>query len=57
MFLFILENMNSRFNEYSCWKTPSLQFQCVVPMQTWRIVFSGHLRLEILIESKYALIY
>ncbi|XP_022162684.1 uncharacterized protein LOC111028371 isoform X1 [Myzus persicae] len=30
--------------EFSSWKTPSLQFQCTVPMRTWRIVFSGRLR-------------
>ncbi|CAH1725995.1 unnamed protein product [Aphis gossypii] len=30
--------------EFSSWKTLSLQFQCTVPMQTWRIVFSGRLR-------------
>ncbi|KAL5244778.1 hypothetical protein ACI65C_012188 [Semiaphis heraclei] len=29
---------------FSSWKTPSLQFQCIVPMRTWRIVFSGRLR-------------
>ncbi|XP_026822720.1 uncharacterized protein LOC113560827 [Rhopalosiphum maidis] len=30
--------------EFSSWKTLSLQFQCIVPMRTWRIVFSGRLR-------------
>uniref|UniRef100_A0A2H8TRJ0 Putative phosphoenolpyruvate synthase n=1 Tax=Melanaphis sacchari TaxID=742174 RepID=A0A2H8TRJ0_9HEMI len=30
--------------EFSSWKTLSLQFQCTVPMQTWRIIFSGRLK-------------
>ncbi|XP_025408161.1 uncharacterized protein LOC112681979 [Sipha flava] len=37
------ETVNGSY-EFSSWKTPSLQFQCIVPMQTWRIVFSGCLR-------------
>lgn len=40
-----LETDNGSY-EFSSWKTASLQFQSVVPMQTWRIVFSGGLRLE-----------
>lgn len=38
-----LETVNGHF-AFTGWKTPSLQFQCIVPMQTWRIVFSGQMR-------------
>lgn len=43
--MFLLERDKGSY-EFSSWKTPSLQFQCTVPMQTWRIVFCGRLRLE-----------
>ncbi|VVC45766.1 ATP-grasp fold, subdomain 1,PEP-utilising enzyme, mobile domain,Pyruvate phosphate dikinase [Cinara cedri] len=40
---FTNKESNNGFYEFSSWKTSSLQFQCIVPMQTWRIVFSGRM--------------
>ncbi|XP_060861181.1 uncharacterized protein LOC132938394 isoform X3 [Metopolophium dirhodum] len=41
---FTNQETNRGSYEFSSWKTSSLQFQCTVPMRTWRIVFSGRLR-------------